>query len=119
MRTAAVLLALFLSGCGGYVMVASHTDEPVPPSRAVPMTYENCTGLCPQEAIAVAVTEAHRHDCSNLMVEKVRCDKNSCKVEMRGELGRRRDARIQVKVDRRTGKVRSYKCKVHDDDNED
>jgi hypothetical protein len=114
MRIAAALIALCLSGCGGYVMVEGRSEDTVPvPPRTEPAYHTDCPGVCAQEAIEIALNEAVHRDCTELTVEQVECGEHTCKVELRGEVERGRDAHINVRVDRRTGEVVSYKCKVH------
>lgn len=114
MRIAVAWIALFLSGCGGYVMVEGRSEDTVPvPPRTEPAYRTDCPGVCAQEAIEIALSEAVHRDCTELTVEQVECSERTCKVELSGEVERGRHARIKVRVDRRTGDVVSYKCKVH------
>ena len=114
MRIAAGLLALSLiTGCSGTVVLQSRNEPPAPKPVPVPSTL--CCDITQRQAAEVAVAEARARDCDRLHVENVKLDGKRYRVELRGECGCR-DARIRVKVDRRTGEITSYKSKLGDDD---
>lgn len=114
MRIAAGLLALFMvSGCTGSVIVHSRSEPP--PPQPVPMPSALCCDITQRQAAEIAMGEAAARRCGRLHVDNVKRDGKRYKVEMRGECGCR-DARIRVKVDRRTGEITSYKAKLGDDD---
>ena len=114
MRIAAVLLALFLAtGCTGSVVLHSRSDPP--PPQPVPVPSPLCCDVTPRQAAEIAVAEAQVRDCDRLRVEDVKRDGKRYRVELRGACGCR-EARIRVKVDRRTGAISSYKAKLGDDD---
>ena len=113
MRIAAGLLALSLStGCTGHVVLQSRS---VPPPQPVPVPSSLCCDVTQRQAAEIAVAEAKARDCERLHVENVKRDGKRYRVELRGECGCR-EARIRVKVDRRTGEISSYKAKLGDDD---
>jgi hypothetical protein len=120
MKSVAALIAAFcLAGCGGYVMVESRSGDPLPPPpRPVLASHPTCPEICAQEAVEIALAEAAARGCTEFDVEEVECGKRSCKVELRAEMGRHHDAKIKVKVDRRTGEILSYKCRIDDDDDD-
>jgi len=114
MRIAAGLLALsLLTGCTGSVVL--HSRSAPPPPEPVPVPSSLCCDVTQRQAAEIAVAEARTRDCGRLHVENVKRDGKRYRVELRGECGCR-DARIRVKVDRRTGEITSYKAKLGDDD---
>jgi hypothetical protein len=124
MRLAAMTLLLFsLTGCGGYVVLDSRTDGSVPPPapRRVPAPTTCEDGVSRQQAVDIALRAASEQHCRYLQVRDVDHSPNHWKVEITARAGHHERVEIRVKVDRKTGKITSYKEKRtkhahHDDD---
>jgi len=114
MRFAAVSFALLCAaGCSGTMIYETRTDG----SSARPAVSPKVQGcdISQRQAAEIARDEARARDCSHLRVQDVKSDNNRYHVKLTGHCGSR-EAKIQVKVDRHTGRVVSYKSKLEKHD---
>ena len=114
MRIAAgFLVVLCLAGCTGSVVLESR--KPVPAPQPMPGPAGMCCDVTQRQAAEIAVSEAVARQCGDLHVENVKRDGQRGRVDLVGQCGCR-EARIKVKVDRRSGEIRSYKTKLGHDE---
>jgi len=114
MRIAAgFLVVLCLAGCTGTVVLESR--KPVPAPQPMPGPTGMCCDVTQRQAAEIAVAEAVARQCGDLHVQNVKRDGQRWRVDLTGQC-ECREARIKVKVDRRSGEIRSYKTKLGDDE---
>lgn len=110
MRLAAGLLALLcVAGCSGTMIYETRTNGTS--ARPAVSKKVRCCDVSQREAADIAMDEAQARECGHLRVQDVKGDKNRYHITLVGHCGAR-DAKIRVKVDRRTGQVVSYKSKL-------
>ena len=107
------MLLVCITGCTGTVVL--HSQAAPPRQQPVPGSTALYCDISQRQAAEIALTEANARQCDDLDVQSVKRDGKRWKVELTGHCGCR-EARIRVKVDRRTGEIESYKAKLDDDD---
>ena len=109
-----LLLALAASGCGGTLVLESRNNRVPPPPPPMPTVDCPAHEIGQQEAVALVSSEASRQRVTHTSVRKAQRLKKVWKLDLRGVTREGREARIKATVDRWSGEILDYSCKIEE-----